>query len=281
MAAVEGFDTVEVAAVNLLRLLRCTEQLAFAPDLDLERELLRAHLLGLHALHRRVNLEGEALSAAQADDCRRRIRLLDELLDAERPAPFGAVPPLLAVARAAAALATAEELLEPGGAEGAELQPRGDDDLRARLFGAASADSAAAAASGVVALGAGRHTARRRIAGKVAGEEASASDQAAIEMQRRAHGALLEDTAELVARLKQNSLAAQRALATDNATLDLTDAAASFNVSRVDAEARRIAETRRRMHQNCCANWLIGIVVLLLFMLTLVFIRLFPAPRRQ
>mgnify|MGYP003683683939 FL=1 len=101
-----------------------------------------------------------------------------------------------------------------------------------------------------------------------------------MERHTRAHDVLLGETAEMVARLKHNSLLAQRALAADNATLALTEDAASGNAARVEAEARRILATRRAMRANCCANWLIGLVVVALFMLTLLFIRLFPAPRR-
>ena len=62
-----GSESVGVDAVNLLRLLRCAEQMACAPQLD--RERFAAYLAELHALYRRVDLSaGEALSAAHSDD---------------------------------------------------------------------------------------------------------------------------------------------------------------------------------------------------------------------
>jgi len=80
MAAADVID-----AVNLLRLLRCTEQMACASELD--RELLAIHVLELRSLFRRVDLgPGDVLSAAEVDDARRRVRLLDELARVERSA---------------------------------------------------------------------------------------------------------------------------------------------------------------------------------------------------
>jgi hypothetical protein len=115
----------------------------------------------------------------------------------------------------------------------------------------------------------------------VVGEEASASELAALETERRAHDALLESTAEMAGQLKQRMLLAQSALRADNATLDLTDDAMSANAAKVDAEARRIQATRRAMRANCCTNWLIALAVILLFVTTLIFIRIFPAPPRR
>jgi len=123
---------------------------------------------------------------------------------------------------------------------------------------------------------------RRRRTGRVAGEEAagSASERGAISVEQEQHEELLADTADMVAQLKANSLLAQRALASDNDTLYRTDQAVGANVSRVDSEARRIAETRRAMRANCCTTWLLLLVATTLFMFTLFFIRLVPAPKR-
>lgn len=274
-----GRSTVD--AVNLLRLLACTEQMAGASEVD--RELLAAHLRELHALYRRVDVgHGDVLSAADVDDARRRVRLLDELLQAERSAlepkavQLGGLLAATRVSRGASAAVEVEQGLSSRRTEAAA-------DVGQLSSAEASATPIASCGMLTGATEAALPAAAcRRRAGNVAGEEASVAVRSAgvIEQQRRMHDALLDDTAEMVARLKHNSLLAQRALAADNATLDLTEDAASGNVSKVDAEARRILATRRAMRATCCTNWLIGLLVLALFMLTLVFIRLFPAPRR-
>lgn len=272
-------------AVNLVRLLRCTEQMACVSELD--RDLLAAHLLELHALHRRVDVgQGDALSAAEVDDARRRIRLLDELLPAERPE----LEPKMEAAGSlsAAPRAVLDAIACPSNDAGARGMRDGETGAGAAQTLSAGRQPAATLVTpmapsiptGTGAVEDTRPTAARRRRAGAAGQGSSAGSAGALEQQRSVHDALLEDTAEMVARLKHNSLLAQRALAADNATLDLTEDAASANVSKVDAEARRILATRRAMRANCCTNWLIGLVVLALFMLTLVFIRLFPAPRR-
>jgi hypothetical protein len=258
MAARQHARAVGVDAVNLLRLLRCAEQLACVPQLD--RERFAAYLAELHALYRRVDLSaGEALSAAHGDDCRRRIRSLDELLRTETPMHQSEAVQSAPVSSAPAARATPLAL-----ASGVEPAPA---ELRA-----ADAPVDSAAADGAP---------RRRRAGLVVGEEASTSELAQIEAQRRAHDALLDETSGMVSRLKHNALLAQQALAADNATLDLTEASAQANAAKVDAEARRIQETRRQMRASCCASWLLGLGVIVVFMLTILFIRLVPAPPRR
>lgn len=260
------------SAVNLTRLLHCTERLARSAELD--RHVLGAHVAKLRLLYREAD-RADGLSSAQLEHCRRRIRVLDELArsferggdggdggarGSPRAREVGAIEPLVRSMAPAA---------EPDAPEPAAAT--GDDGEQRPGAPAASGEAPPRPAP----------QSRRRRAGRVAGEEADArTERAQVESQRAAQEALLADAAEMVAQLKNNSLLAQSALRGDAAVLALAETSMDSNAARLRTETRRIESTRRAMRANCCTTWLLMLLVIVLFVVALFFMRFGPAPRR-
>lgn len=152
-----------------------------------------------------------------------------------------------ATAAAATAAAASSLFLEPGAAE------------RAALVGAGRFGGAGTGGGG----GGGGGSAEPESLGR------------ALENQRELQDDLIEDLGELVAQMKDKSMAAREAVKDDTAVLDSTGNVIDLNQAKLDASNEALKQQINATRGSTCITWLMLLLVCLLFVSMFFFMKLF------
>ena len=98
---------------------------------------------------------------------------------------------------------------------------------------------------------------------------------AGVEKRRELQDDLLEDLGGLVSEMKAKSLKAREAVREDTATLDSTGSVMDDNQAKLDANNETLKQQVKSMRSSTCMTWLMLLMVVVLFIGTFLFMKLF------